>query len=124
MNQELEETCHQNANTTTCQIFNNPTQYERLTTLNEIQLFGSVVVIGIIPLVFIVFFGINTVTIINKYIYDTCTRFYNIFCCNCYKSFCAKLSYVFCYGEECNDKNNTANNNTSKNQKNDQVDIV
>jgi hypothetical protein len=77
----------------TCQVFNNPVQYPQLGLLNEIELFGSVIVIGL-PVVFIIFY------LLFRYVLNVITRVNEICCCTCYKRFCQKCSYVFCNGQE------------------------
>ncbi len=84
----------------TCQMFNNPVQYQQLELLNEIQLFGSIIVVGIIPLCAICFFGWIFGVNLLKYTRDVIIRTNNLLCCRCYKRFCEKCSYIFCYGPE------------------------
>jgi hypothetical protein len=82
----------------TCQVFNN--QYQQLELFNQIQLFGSIIVVGIIPLPLMIIFGSACVIIIFKYLSDIIIRVDKILCCGCYRRFCKKFAYIFCYGPE------------------------
>ena len=93
----------------TCQVFNNPVQYQQLDLLNQIQFFGSVAVIGIIPLAFVCYFivmgGYSGTMCLSELFIGLCTylndvnnKVKELFCCDCYKHCCVTCSYIFCYG--------------------------
>jgi hypothetical protein len=84
--------------TITCQVFNNRVQYQQLTDLNKIQLFGSISVVCLIPAFFMFIFGINVFIYVPKYIYDVIVRIHEILCCRWYKNMCQNIFYIFCYG--------------------------
>ncbi len=92
INDSFEKQCPAQNQTVSCQIYNNPAQYKQLVLLNSIQLFGSAIVLGIIPATIIIGF-------IVIYLRDISSRIHKKFCCNCYKSFCNNCSYIFCYGD-------------------------
>lgn len=107
-----------NTNTSTCGVFINPAQYGQLQILNEIQLFGSVVVVGFVIAFFviciIVYIFVMAFIATVSYIYNTYSRFSEIFCCNCYKNCCENCLYVFCYGSK-PVKSSMNKNSTNKN---------
>jgi hypothetical protein len=103
----------QNNQTSTCQVLGY--QYPQLKLLNEIQLYTTIITIGIIPAFFMAVFGINVLKDLIKYMYGVVSRFHKVCCFSCYspllesvfkkfcdhvnkicKNFCDAVCYIFC----------------------------
>lgn len=95
--------------TITCQVFTNPVQYQQLTELNKIQLFGSIVVILLIPFILLMIFSVNVLIRVPKYLYDVTIRIHERACCKCYRNTCQNIFYIFCYGPKPDPGSNTPN---------------
>lgn len=134
LNNHLDELCFgQSSNSSiTCQVYNNPAQYQQLYTINQIQLFGSSVLLGLVSVFFIglalcyggynlfycfgnaglsVYKGIVCIVAnFFSYIHTIVVRTNEVFCCNCYTRFWAKFCYIFCYGTKPSNVEKNVNN--------------
>lgn len=121
----LNEQCRNQTYSVTCQVFNNPEQYQRLKNLNQIQLFGSIIVIGLIPIVLFLYVGIIVLSYIPEYIYTIVVRFHELLCCRCYTRTCKNMYYIFCY-IFCYGPNPTSKSNVSDFKSNNKniIDII
>ncbi len=99
INNTLGPQCNNQINQTiTCQVFDD--QYQQLIELNKIQLFGSIVLVCLIPAVAIIVFGFAALMLIPNYVYEVTVKFHKTVCCKCYRRFCQNVFYIFCYGPE------------------------
>jgi hypothetical protein len=88
--------------TTSCQVYNY--QWPQLKLLNSIQLWGSIALVGLIPVLILVFFSVNVFVFIPGYLYDVTVRFHKTLCCGCYRRGCQNFYHIFCYGPEAEPK--------------------